>query len=145
MKQEKRQHHRVPVVSNMAEPVDLFVMDGARPRDLPAVLTNISCGGMSLVVFAEMHGDTKLKMMLNVPGLEGFEVEGRVAWTHSKGETTTIGVQFNHVTPDAVRRINKLAEAYQDCELKLSFGVKDVCNKDCNFWPLCAKPAKLKE
>ena len=53
MKQDKRQHHRIPVVRNMAEPVDLFVMDGTHPRDLPAVLSNISAGGMSLVVLSD--------------------------------------------------------------------------------------------
>ncbi len=143
MKQDKRQHKRFPVMKDMAEPVDLFVLDGAHPRDLPAILTNISSGGMSLMVFALVHGDTRLKLTLNVPGLEGLEVEGRVAWTHPKGETTTVGVQFHHVSADAVRRINRMAEAHQDCDLKLSFGLKDVCFKECHFWPLCAKPVKL--
>jgi hypothetical protein len=144
MKQDKRRHKRFPVMKDLAEPVDLFVMDGPTPKDLPAVLTNISCGGMSLVVFAHVQGETKLKLLLNVPGLEGLEFQGRVAWTHSKGETTTIGVQFNHITPEAVKRITRMAESFQDCELKISFGLKDVCFKTCHFWPLCAKPVKLK-
>jgi hypothetical protein len=144
MKKDNRRHKRFPVVKDMAEPVDLFVLDGAHPQDLPAVLTNISSGGMSLVVFAHVNGATKLKMLLNVPGLEGLEVQGRVAWTHAKGDMTTVGVEFNHVSADAVRKINHMAEGYQDCELKLSFGVKDVCIKECSFWPLCAKPVKLK-
>src|SRR5262249_10748463 len=135
---------RFPVVKDLAEPVDLFMMDGHHPQDLPAVLTNISAGGMSLVVFAQVHGDTKLKMLLDVPGLEGLEVQGRVAWTPPKGETTTVGVEFNHVTAEATRRINRMAEGYQDCELKLSFGLRDVCFRECAFWPLCAKSVKLK-
>jgi hypothetical protein len=144
VKQENRRHKRFPVMKDMAEPVDIFMMNGEHPQDLPAVLTNISSGGMSLVVFAHVHGDTKLKMLLNIPGLEGLELLGRVAWTHPKGETTTVGVQFNHISADAQRRITHMAEGYQDCELKLSFGLKDVCFRDCSFWPLCAKPVKLK-
>jgi hypothetical protein len=128
----------------MAEPVDLFVMDGPHPHGLPAVLTNISGGGMSLVVFAPVHGETKLKLQLALPGLEKLEFQGRVAWAHPKGETTTIGVEFQHVSAEAVRRINGMAEAHQDCELKISFGLRDVCFKDCHFWALCDKPVKLK-
>jgi hypothetical protein len=144
MKQENRRHKRFPVMKDMAEPVDIYLMNNEHPQDLPAVLTNISSGGMSLVVFAQVHGESKLKMLLNVPGLEGLELMGRVAWTHPKGETTTVGVQFNHISTEATKRINHMAEGYQDCELKLSFGLKDVCFKDCSFWPLCAKPVKLK-
>jgi hypothetical protein len=143
LKTDQRKYKRFPVVKDMAEPVDLFLMDGHN-HELPAVMTNISSGGMSLVVFASIHGESKIKLALNIPGLEGVQVEGRVAWTHPKGETTTIGVQFLHVTADNARRINRMAEAYQDCELKLSFGLRDVCFKDCGFWPLCAKTVKLK-
>jgi hypothetical protein len=131
------------VIKDLAEPVDLILMEEPT-RDIPAVLTNLSAGGMSLMVFAHVSGDTRLKIVLNMPGLEGVELHGRVTWTAMKGDTTTVGVAFNHVVPEAVKRITEMAEGYQDCELKISFGLKDVCFKECSYWPLCHKPVKLK-
>lgn len=143
LKAEKRKHTRFPVLKDMAEPVDLFVMDHTA-REVPAVLTNLSAGGMSLVVFAHVSGEARLKMVLDVHGLDNMELNGHVAWTEPKGETTTIGVRFDHLTHDNLRRINTMAEDFQDCELKLSFGVKDVCFHKCAYFALCAKPVKLK-
>lgn len=143
MKTDRRKHHRFPVIKDLAEPVDLILMEEPT-RDLPAVLTNLSAGGMSLMVFAHVSGDTRLKILLNMPGLEGVELQGHVAWTAMKGDTTNVGVAFNHVAAEAVKRINTMAESYQDCELKISFGLRDVCFRECPYWPLCHKPVKLK-
>lgn len=143
LKTEKRRHKRFPVLKDMAEPVDLFVMDHPA-REVPAVLTNLSGGGMSLVVFAHVSGDARLKMILDIHGLENLELLGRVAWTEPKGDTTAIGVRFDHLTHETLHRINNMAEAFQDCELKLSFGIKDVCFRECGYFSLCAKPVKLK-
>ncbi len=128
----------------MAEPVDLFLMEN-EPREVPAVLTNLSAGGMALVVFAHVSGGSKLKIALDVHGLAGMEFQGRVAWTQYKGEMTTLGVHFDHVPPETVGRISRLAEDFQDCELKISFGLRDVCFRKCTYWELCAKPVKLKD
>jgi len=143
VKTERRKHHRFPVIKDLAEPIDIFLMDEPA-RDLPAVLTNLSAGGMSLMVFAHVSGDTRLKLVLNLPGLEGIELHGHVTWTSSKGDTTMLGVAFNHIPHDTVKCINHMAEHYQDCELKLSFGLKDVCFRQCSYWPLCEKTVKLK-
>ena len=143
LKAENRRHKRFPVLKDMAEPVDLFIMD-TPGREVPAVLTNLSSGGMALVVFAHVSGDARLKMTLDVHGLEGMELQGRVAWTECKGETTAIGVHFDHLTRGTVDKINHMAEDFQDCELKISFGLKDVCFRQCRYWVLCGKPVKLK-
>jgi hypothetical protein len=111
---------------------------------VPAVMTNLSTGGMSMVVFAHVSGDTRLRIVLNVPGLEGIELNGHVAWTQFKGDTTTVGVRFSHVSHDSSHRITRMTEHYADCELKLSFGLRDVCFRECSYWPLCDKPVKLK-
>lgn len=127
----------------MAEPVELFLMD-ENPREVPAVLTNLSAGGMALVVFAHVSGGSKLKISLDVPSLQGLEFQGKVAWTQHKGEMTTVGVHFDHIAPENISRISRLAEDFQDCELKISFGLQDVCFRKCAYWELCAKPVKLK-
>jgi hypothetical protein len=144
LKTEKRNHKRFPVLKDMAEPVDLFVMDSGA-REVPAVLTNLSAGGMALIVFAHVSGEAKLKLLLDVHGLEGIELQGRVAWTVPKGDTTGVGVKFEHMKSETVDKINAMAEDFQDCELKLSFGVKDVCFPKCAYFALCAKPVKLKK
>jgi len=144
MKADKRQHRRFPVLKDIAEPVDLFLMDESA-REVPAVLTNLSAGGMSLVVFAPVSGKARLKITLDVHGFEGVELEGRVAWTTPKGDTTVVGVSFDHLAKNVVHKINGMADHYQDCEVKLSFGVKDVCFRECLYWSLCTKNVKLKE
>jgi hypothetical protein len=98
LKTEKRRHKRFPVLKDMAEPVDLFVMDHPA-REVPAVLTNLSGGGMSLVVFAHVSGDARLKMILDIHGLENLELLGRVAWTEPKGDTTAIGRPLRSFVP----------------------------------------------
>lgn len=143
MKTDRRKNPRFPVIKDLAEPVDLILMEEPT-RDIPAVLTNLSAGGMSLMVFAHVSGDTRLKIVLSMPGLEGMELHGRVAWTSMKGDTTSVGVAFNHVGAEVMKRINEMAEAFQDCELKISFGLKDVCFRECSYWPLCHKSVKLK-
>lgn len=144
MKPDKRSHKRFPVLKDMAEPVDLVLME-ENPREVPAVLTNLSAGGMALIVFAHVTGGAKLKIVLDVHGLEGVELNGRVAWTQPKGDTTAIGVRFDHLASATVQQINRMAEEFQDCELKISFGLKDVCFRACAYWALCAKPLKLKK
>jgi len=143
MKPDNRRHKRFPVLKDMAEPVDLFLMD--QPvREVPAVLTNLSAGGMALVVFAHVSGQAKLKIVLDVRGLDGLEFQGHVAWTESKGETTAVGVRFDHLSHETTARVNHMAEDFQDCELKISFGLKDVCFRQCAYWAMCGKSVKLK-
>jgi len=144
MKTDRRKHNRFPLIKDLAEPIDLFVQGEGKPRGIPAVITDLSAGGMSMVVFAHITGDTKLKLVINLPGVQGLEVEGHVAWTEAKGDTTAVGVQFTRISAEDSRHINHMAEDFQDCETKLSFGLKDVCFKQCAYWPLCHKPVKLK-
>ncbi len=144
MKSERRKHNRL-IIKDIAEPIELFVMgEKHTPQEVPAVITNLSAGGMALVVFAHITGDTKLKMDMKLPGMGNMSFEGRVAWTQPKGDTTQVGVKFSHVSHEDAKRINSVAEGYQDCETKLSFGVKDVCFEKCSYWLLCSKPVKLK-
>jgi hypothetical protein len=144
LKTDKRKHKRFPVLKDLAEPVDLVLMEQP-PRTVPAVLTNLSSGGMSLVVFAHVIGGAKLKIALDVPGLHAAELKGHVAWTSPKGDTTAIGVAADQMPHELSSRINHMAEDFGDCELKLSFGVKDVCFHACRYFELCAKPVKLKK
>lgn len=127
---------------DLAEPIEIYLLDEPG-RELPAVLSDLSSGGMSLTVFAHVSGDTRLRILLNIPGLEGLELQGHVVWTEAKGDTTNVGVRFNHVSHDDTRKLNQMAEGYQDCELKISFGLKDVCYRECPYWALCEKPVKL--
>jgi hypothetical protein len=140
---DRRSHNRFPVIKDLAEPVDIILTETPE-KEIPAVLTNLSAGGMSLMVFAHISGDTHLKIILNMPGFEGVELKGHVRWTASKGDTTTLGVQFQHLPHETVKRITDMAEDFQDCELKMSFGLKDVCTRHCHYWPLCEKIVKIK-
>jgi hypothetical protein len=128
----------------MAEPVDLTVM-GPSAREVPAVLTNLSAGGMALVVFAHVSGESKLKLGVGRSWL------GRPRTARPRGLDDA--QRRHHRRRGCVSSISKkrpltalieMAEDFQDCELKLSFGVKDVCFRKCHYFALCGKPVKLK-
>ncbi len=131
------------MIDDLAEPVELCVM-GDHPYEVPAVITTLSAGGLSMLVFAHVAGDTRLKIVLDVPGLEGVEIEGHVVWAKHKGNISTVGVQFSRIDSAHAHQINKMAEDDQKCETERSFGVKDICYRECSYWALCSKPVKLK-
>lgn len=138
MNKERRKHQRIPIIKDLAEPVNIIIM-AEKPIEMPAVLTNLSAGGMCLVVFAHVIGNTKFKLVLNLKGVEGIELQCRVAWAESKGDTTVIGVSFFNMKHEDMKKINHMAEHFLDCETKRSFGIKDICDPTCNYWPMCVK------
>lgn len=72
-------------------------------------------------------------------------IKGQVVRVEQKGESYLAGIHFTHIQPDDRTKLNQMALDYADCELKLSFGLKDVCFLKCGFLSLCEKPYKLKK
>ena len=85
---ERRQHRRFSVVEGMIEPITLE-MDGldAAARKQPAIMTDLSAGGMSLLMFVEPPHAKSFQMTLSIPGLDQVSIEAKVVRVHQKGET----------------------------------------------------------
>ena len=69
---EKRRHPRVPVISNIVEPIDLAFTDEktGQQHEAAAVLADLSASGMRIVSFlkAPVAGSLRIKMELPFVG-----------------------------------------------------------------------------
>ena len=140
---ERRQHRRFHVVDGMIEPITLE-MEGmdASNKKVPAIMTDLSAGGMSLLMFMEPPHTKSFQMTLSLPGLEGVPIQASVARVHQKGETYSVGLSFVKIPRDAQKRIEKMAEDSADCETRTALRLPDACGPDCPFHSLFTPKAK---
>ncbi|MFA6317877.1 MAG: PilZ domain-containing protein [Elusimicrobiota bacterium] len=147
---DRRRHHRFSLVEGLVEPItvrfDGVAAKGERPSrgaEQPAILTDLSAGGMSMVCFAEPPKAKKLDMVLSLPGLKSVPITGRVARLHQKGQTWNVGIAFTEISSKHKSVINKMANDNLDCETRISLSLPDACVPDCSFHHLCVKPQKI--
>ncbi|MEK7858056.1 MAG: PilZ domain-containing protein [Elusimicrobiota bacterium] len=148
---DRRQYSRLPVVEGMIEPITLKFggADGAKEdpkaagaKGQPAILTNLSAGGMSLLMFLEPPHTKKLDMVLSIPGLSHVPVEGKVVRINQKGETYSVGIAFTRIGKKYQTQISSMAQDHIDCETRLALKLPEACVKTCTFHALCAKSQK---
>lgn len=150
---DRRKHPRLPVVEGLVEPITLRYTDAEkkpaapaqaklRAHNQPAILTNLSAGGMSLIMFAEPPHARVMHLDLTLPGLPHVPIEAKVVRVHTKGETFNIGLQFTRIQKKHRNRINGWAEDHLDCETRISLSLPEACVPDCRFHALCQKPHK---
>lgn len=150
---ERRRHRRFAVVHDLIEPIVLRYAPAGKgkskdadiPKHLrtqPAILTNLSAGGMQLVTFlAPPHAKT-FKMTLTIPGLDHLPIEGRVVRVIKKGETFSVGIEFVKIAQKYQKKITRMADDDTDCQTRISLGLPEACVPSCSFHPLCSKPQK---
>lgn len=157
---ERRRHPRLPVVEGLVEPITLRYApdasaDAARPSrggpspaargglpSQPAILTNLSAGGMSLITFVEPPHARTLAMDLSLPGLEHVKIEAKVVRVLSKGQTYNVGIQFTKISAKSQKQINDVASDHLDCETRIALALPEACVPHCSFHRLCQKPQK---
>ena len=141
---ERRRHARLRVVEGMIEPITVE-LGGEKTHSIgqPAILTNLSAGGMSLLMFIEPPHARRLDMVLNIPGLERVPIQGKVLRVHEKGPTFNVGIAFTQISKKHQDQISKMAEDHGDCETRVGLKLPEVCVKTCSFHALCAKPQKM--
>ena len=140
---ERRRHKRFPILRDLAEPIEVTVEE-EKPRTLPAVMTNLSAGGLDLVIMGTFNSAGLLMLTFNIPGIEGITVTGKKVWSRVKGETTLVGIEFAHIAKKHLQHINAMAKAYWDCEDRIDRGEFEICFRECPYWALCTKTVKLK-
>ena len=143
---ERRKHKRLPVIKDLAEPIELTMTDPhtGTVTHLPGVLTNLSAGGMDLVLLGNLTGKPTIKLNMHIPGFDRFEVEGKLVWSRPKDSTSVIGIQFTKIDSDHAKQLTHMAEAFWECEDRIRTKAPTICFHGCHFWDLCEKPAKLK-
>lgn len=140
---ERRKHRRFSVVEGMVEPITLELegTDNMMHKQ-PAIMTDLSAGGISLLMFVEPPHTKSFQMTLNIPGLEGVPIEAGIVRVHQKGETYSVGLAFRKISREAQKSIEKMAEDSADCQTRVSLGLPDACGPDCPFHSLFTAKAK---
>mgnify|MGYP001594745590 CR=1 FL=1 len=149
---DRRKHPRFTVVRGMVEPITVnFDLPGKRdknspkraPRNQPALLTDLSAGGMSLILFLEPPKSKRLDMVINIPGLDAVPIEGKIVRVSQKGETFRVGIAFTKISKKHQVQIDEMAQNNMDCDTRVELNLPDACIDDCGFHSLCAKPQKV--
>jgi hypothetical protein len=141
---ERRKHKRFPILKDFAEPIEVTLLENHHTRNVPGILTNFSAGGMDMLLMSQIVGTPTIKISMHLPGFDRFSVEGKVAWSKDKGATSLIGLEFTKIDQDHAKQITHMAEAYWECEDRITAKAAAVCFHGCTYWDLCEKPAKLK-
>ena len=153
-KSDRRRHPRLALVEDIIEPIVLRYVPEKPPgkkspdnvakhlQTQPAILINISAGGMSLITFlAPPHAKT-FKMTLTVPGLDHLPIVGKVVRVDKKGGTFSVGIAFTKIAKKYQRQIERMAEDDKDCALRVALSLPEACVPGCHFHLLCTKPQK---
>ena len=136
--EERRRHQRYSVIHEMGFPIQLSIENNI----VPGVLVDLSAGGMALLAYTNLPFGTQISLTISLPGLSTKALKGKVVWAIPKAEMWRLGISFTTIDSADFRLINKMAFEYNDCDLKYSLGVNDVCTVECMYYPLCQKPIK---
>ena len=148
---DKRRFPRFPVVEGMIEPINVLFGDEAvsaktaaavAEKGQPAILTNLSAGGMSLLMFLEPPHARKFDMVLSLPGLSHVPIEAKVVRVLPKGQTYNVGIEFTKISKKHQNLILSMSQDHLDCETRIMLKLPEVCVKTCTFNALCGKPQK---
>ncbi len=139
---ERRKHPRLPLHLSVAKLVD-FKCDGL-DAPAPAILVDLSAGGLSMIAFALPHLTKNVTFKLELPGLVNAQLHGKIVRAIKKGETYQVAIALREFKEEWSRLVNKLYKAYNECEDRLSQGDRRFCFKECAFFPLCQKEEKAR-
>ena len=152
-KSDRRKHPRFPIVEGMIEPITLRYTEPKKPgakglkssasgKNQPAILTNLSAGGMSMITFVEPPHTKTLSMELTLPGLNHILIEAKIVRMHSKGETFNVGFQFTRIAKKVQKMISDMAADHMDCDTRISLNLPEVCVPNCQYHFICQKTHK---
>ncbi|MBQ4493009.1 MAG: PilZ domain-containing protein [Elusimicrobiaceae bacterium] len=141
---ERRRHPRVPVISNIVEPIDLAFKDEKTgvEHEAAAVLADLSASGMRIVSFLKAPVATSMKIKMELPFVGKFEVEAKTAWVRQKGPIYTIGIEFVKISSAVVQKITTLANDFVDCNTRILLKLPEVCVPNCKCNAICNKIQK---
>ncbi|WP_424244177.1 hypothetical protein Dip510_001369 [Elusimicrobium posterum] len=140
---EKRRHARVPVLNNIVEPINLaYKTEEGKELEILAVLADLSSSGMRLISFLEAPFSSNIAITLDLPAIGKFNVKGKTSWIRQKNSVFTMGIEFLEIAPEAVNKISKMAEDFDDCDTRILLKLPEVCVATCKAAPLCNKIQK---
>ena len=140
---EKRRHRRMPVISNLIEPVNLFykTSDG-KETSLVAILADLSASGMRMISFLGAPMAKTFSISLQLPGMPKMEINARMAWVKQKENVYTVGIEFLNMKPEYAAAISAMADDFNDCDTRILLRLPEVCVGTCKACRICNKIQK---
>ena len=142
MEDERRKYRRIPTISVVKEAL-IESQDLNLKTEIPAILFNLSAGGLALITFLSIPQDSLIHMNFDVDGLKLKDVEGKVVRVEGKKKTYLVVVAFTKIREEVKNRINMMADAFDLCETRISLGEENVCSQACSYYQLCSKAVKV--
>ena len=142
---ERREHVRLPMLHGILEPVEIefyTTTEHGKSVPQPAILADLSAGGMRLITFMAPPHTKELNIILKLDGVKEMPVTGKISWVKDKGGVFMNGISFSHIAHDDKKRINEMAEDYSDCDTRYALKLPEVCVETCRAHGLCNKPQK---
>ena len=98
---EKRRHPRMPVISNLIEPVNLhYKTQDGKETSLVAILADLSASGMRMISFLGAPLADRFSISLQLPGTDKMEVEAKLAWVKQRENVYTINFNVHPTAPN---------------------------------------------
>ncbi|HNW44818.1 MAG TPA: PilZ domain-containing protein [Elusimicrobiales bacterium] len=143
---ERRKHVRLPILHGILEPVEIeFYTTDQHGKNVPqpAILVDLSAGGMRLITFMPPPHTKELNIVLKLAGIKkGVPLTGKISWVKEKGGVYMNGISFSTISHDDRKMINEMAEDYSDCDTRMALKLPEVCVDTCRGHGLCNKPQK---
>ena len=140
---EKRRHPRMPVISNLIEPVNLhYKTQDGKETELVAILADLSASGMRVISFLGAPLADKFSISLQLPGTDKMDVEAKLAWVKQRENVYTIGIEFLHMAEKDAKIISEMADDFNDCDTRILLKLPDVCTEKCKCHRICNKIQK---
>lgn len=140
---EKRRHPRMPVISNLIEPVNLhYKTEDGKETELVAILADLSASGMRMISFLGAPLADKFSISLQLPGTDKMDVEAKLAWVKQRENVYTIGIEFLHMAEKDAKIISEMADDFNDCDTRILLKLPDVCTEKCKCHRICNKIQK---
>jgi len=142
---DRRKWKRVPITANIAKPMVLQVPSSAGEQTIPAIVINISAGGMCILSFLPVETKELIKLNMEIGGIKMDGVKAKIVWTREKSGTYLVGLEFCNISRGLHKRLNAMAEDYFECEERILKGQGyEACHPNCSFWSLCTKTIRIK-
>ena len=140
---ERRRHPRMPVISNLIEPVNLhYKTDEGKEVSLVAILADLSASGMRMISFLGAPLADHFSISLQLPGTEKMEVEARLAWVKERENVYTIGIEFTKMAAKHAKLISEMADDFNDCDTRILLKLPEPCVANCKCYKICNKIQK---
>ena len=140
---ERRRHPRMPVISNLIEPVNLhYKTQEGKEVSLVAILADLSASGMRMISFLGAPLADHFSISLQLPGTDKMEIEARLAWVKERENVYTIGIEFIKLADKHAKLISEMADDFNDCDTRILLKLPEPCVKTCKCHKICNKIQK---